>query len=114
MLQDRLFCLPHIVERQVARFDQVRHDALRSSAKKHQQVTDEAPLRTVARDTSGKNMKVPNPSDPLKRLFPFKAIDRSLDGRVGRPGILSKCLLHLADGTFATSPERFHNLQFKL
>ena len=74
---------------------------------------DETSLRTVARDTGRKYVKVANPSDSLECLLRLKAIDRRLHGGISRPRIFWKGPLHLADRGLTTNPEGFHYLQFE-
>jgi hypothetical protein len=73
---------------------------------------DETSLRTAARDTGRKYVKVPNPSGPLKCLLRLQALDRRLHGGVSRARIFWKIPLHLADRGLTRNPEGFHYLQF--
>src|ERR1700722_17836276 len=104
----------HIVQRQLARADQVSHYWPRLAAKDRQQLIDQRALRRLARDHRRKDVEVTDLPQPLYRFLLFHAIDHLLDRRIPRPLLLRKRLLHLANRSFILCPERFHDLDLKL
>src|SRR6476659_2747968 len=61
--------LPQIIQRQLAGFDQVRHDRLRSSSEHRQEVVVETPLRGAPRDHRLEDMSVADLPDAADRLL---------------------------------------------
>src|ERR1019366_3082814 len=104
----------HILEGELARFNQMRHDRLRAAAEEREEVVDELPLRGIARDGGLENVEVSDFFYAANGLLAFQTIDSGLDGGVCRPAFFWEGFLNLADGGLAAVPERLHNLQFEL
>jgi hypothetical protein len=90
------------------------HHRARLSPKHRQQVVHQPPLYRFARNRSHEHVEVANLANAAQHLLRLHAIHHFLDGGVSGPLLLSKGLLHLANGRLASSPKRLHDLNFKL
>src|SRR6185312_1006180 len=67
------FGFAHIVERQLARFNQVRHDRLRASTEQTKELVNQPALRSMAGDDGLKNMSIADLLHAAQYLLLFHA-----------------------------------------
>src|SRR5579872_565801 len=94
----------HVVEREIAGFDQPGHYRLRTAAEKAQQIIDEFALCGLTGHRRFKNVGIRNLPYPTHRLFSLKAIDGGLDGGISGSGIRREALLDFPNGDTSSLP----------
>src|SRR5262245_56630502 len=104
----------HVVERQLARLDEVSDDGLRSSTEEAQKLVDPPPLRGGPRDLRLEHERVADLFDAPDGFLDFEPAHNRLDGGVGGPADGRERLLDLADRRRTEGPERVHDLQLEL
>src|SRR5579863_1192712 len=109
---DQLFRFPNVRTRQLARFHQVRHHCLRSSAKHPKEIVKDTPSRFCRGNRRLVHVGISDLPDTAQGASFLQAVDRALHARVGRPFLGGKRLLNLANGETAVAPEFLHDTQF--